>query len=411
MTAPRKRIGWRVWAVGAVCVAAMAGVAIFASRPTNDPRAIWIRANQALEANRLDEVESDIARLTSLRDPTPEDLMLRGQLQIAREQVDEAIATLSRIPKSNPLASMAEYQMGRLELRRRRVRKAEEHYLEAIRLEPDGVRPRRELIYIYGMQSRWKELAAQFRGLAKLGAVKVDDVILWCLTRSVTWRPEEITADLQGWADADPDDRWSRLALAENLSRRQYVDEAEKAVASLPLEDPDVLAFIARLAMERGETDRAEAMLKPGPERHPGLARLRGRLALNRREGEEALRQFRIAHELEPDHRDTLNGLAQALSMLGKAEEAKPFQRLTKDYDALGALIERLAGKAIPRTAAFFKELGAAYEAVGRLEEARAWYGLVIAEDPLDVSAQRSLFRLDRLIETAEADASKSKAR
>ena len=38
--------------------------------------------------------------------------------------------------------------------------------------------------------------------------------------------------------------------------------------------------------------------------------------------------------------------------------------------------------------------LGAACEAAGRLGEARAWYRLAIARDPLDEASQRALYRL-----------------
>jgi hypothetical protein len=38
--------------------------------------------------------------------------------------------------------------------------------------------------------------------------------------------------------------------------------------------------------------------------------------------------------------------------------------------------------------------LGAACEAAGRLAEARAWFRLAIARDPLDTGSQHALFRL-----------------
>jgi hypothetical protein len=48
-----------------------------------------------------------------------------------------------------------------------------------------------------------------------------------------------------------------------------------------------------------------------------------------------------------------------------------------------------------------WRELGALCEAAGRLPEARAWYLLVIAKDPLNIPAQEALFRLGRASTTS----------
>lgn len=359
-----------------------------------DPNELWTEANRAVEMGRFDTLEKDLARLARLRKPTPSDTMLSAQLMLSQRRPDKAIAELLAIPEDHRFGSQAKFQIGQIELRRHRLRLAEWAFLEAIRLEPTAVRPRRELVYIYGMQSRWNELAKQFRELGKVTPLSVDDLILWCLSRSLSWRAEEITDDLRRFVEADPTDRWSRLALAENLSRRQFLDEAEQVVSTLSLDDADVRAFRAKLALDRGEVDRAEELLKAGPGEHPALARLRGKLALQRRDGEEALRQFKKSLESDPAHRETLNGMAQSLLMLGRADEAKPYQQLTKDYDALGILVERLASRSFPREPAFYKRLAEAYEKVERFEEARAWFRLVVTLNPLDTAAQRSLYRL-----------------
>jgi tetratricopeptide (TPR) repeat protein len=322
--------------------------------------------------------------------------LLSAQLDLARNRFDEGISHLNLIPDQSELAPRARFQAGQVELRRNRLKQAETYYLKAMSLDPKAVRPRRELVYIYGMQSRFRELAKQFPELGRLVSLTPDDVILWCLSRSLSWRPEEITEDLRRFVEADPTDRWSRLALAENLFRRQYLDEASQVIEPLPLEDPDVRAFLARLAMERGEIDRAEALVKEGPEAHAGLARLSGKLFLHRHNGKEALRQFRLSYAADPDHRETLNGMAQSLLLLGRPEDAKPFQKLTKDYDALGVLIEKLASKGTLREPSFYRQLGAAYEAVGRLDEAKAWFQLVIITNPLDIESQKALFRISQ---------------
>ena len=125
-------------------------------------------------------------------------------------------------------------------------------------------------------------------------------------------------------------------------------------------------------------------MLKGSPADHPDLARFRGRFALSRHDGAEALRQFRIADEAEPDNRDTVFGILGALKLLGRDTEAVPYVTKSRNQDKLGSLLQRASTKDAPNDPLLLKQLGAACEALGRLLEARGWYQLArLRADPL----------------------------
>src|SRR5207245_1511075 len=115
------------------------------------------------------------------------------------------------------MSPQARLLAGQIELRRNRVRAAEAHLLAASRLDPKLVQAHRELIYIYGMQLRRVDLNVQFRTLSRLSALTFNNVFHWCLIRNSVWEPREMVSTLGSYIEADPDDRWSRLALAENL--------------------------------------------------------------------------------------------------------------------------------------------------------------------------------------------------
>ena len=136
--------------------------------------------------------------------------------------------------------------------------------------------------------------------------------------------------------------------------------------------------------MGRGDFAAAESLLAGGPDDHPGLARLRGQLALRRRDGEAAARQFRIAVAADPTDRLALHGLGTALGMLGRAADARPYLEAARRHDALWALVARAAtteGENDPRLP---HQLGMACAAIGRNLEARAWLKLAVRRDPLD---------------------------
>ena len=307
---------------------------------------------------------------------------------------DEAIADMVKIPNGDPAAPQARLLTGQIELRRNRMHLAETSLLAALELDPTLVQAHRQLVYIYGMLLRRHELNDHFQALARLAPMTFENVFNWCLTRNTVWEPHERLEDLRKYVAADPDDRWSRVALAETLRQVGRREEAATVLSVLPESDPDARAVRARIALDRGDDHAFEAILARGPTDHPELALLRGRFALAHGDGPTAARQFRIAYAADPDDRDIVFGLGAALALVGDHAAAAPFLRESKAYDSLGALMTRAANPANHKDPALMRALGAACEAVHRLPEARAWYNLAVESNPLDVDAQKALYRL-----------------
>jgi Flp pilus assembly protein TadD len=147
--------------------------------------------------------------------------------------------------------------------------------------------------------------------------------------------------------------------------------------------------------MDRGDFAAAESLLAGGPADHPGLARLRGQLALRRRQGEAAARQFRIAVAADPTDRLALQGLGTALQMLGKPDAARTYLEAARRHDALWALVARAATTEGENDPHLPHQLGIACAAIGRNLEARAWLRLAVRKDPLDSEGQKALFQLE----------------
>ena len=137
-------------------------------RGTTNLDEIWKQAEADLETGKLGSVDRAAEQLSRLRKPNPLDWFLRGQLAVARHHADEAIDLLSRVPDDHYLAPRARLLAGQTELRRSRVRYAEEWLIAATRLDPRLVQAHRELIYIYSTQLRRTELNAEFVALSQL---------------------------------------------------------------------------------------------------------------------------------------------------------------------------------------------------------------------------------------------------
>ncbi len=144
-------------------------------------------------------------------------------------------------------------------------------------------------------------------------------------------------------------------------------------------------------------------MLASGPADDPTLARLRGRLALAQRDGPAAIRYFRRAYEHDPQDRDLLLGLINAFTLAGDDKDAAPLREKARDFERINSLVQRAALPNERGSLGLIRELGAACAAAGRLPEARGWYRLAIARDPLDVESQQALFQIDQKERTRNA--------
>ena len=388
--------GHRTWIAAVIMILAnLPGLWYFGFRRSEDPDAIWQAGEVDLSAGRIDLAEAAANRLSRLREPTPLDCMLRAQLDIAHGRAEEAVVGLMRVPDEHPMAAQAHLMAGQVELRRHRARFAEQYFRKALQLNPKLVQAHRELIYILGHQLRRTELNAEFLALSQLTELTFDNVFHWCLMRTALWEPSTALKELLLFVETDPGDRWSRLAIADNYRRMGLIDDAATAIAPLPDSDLDALAIRVMLAIDRHQDDKAEQLLASGLAGDPTLAKLRGRLALARRDAPSALRCFQVAYAHAPDDRDALLGLVNALTMIGDDKSAASLRETAKNFELLNSLVQRAAIPNERENPRLLRDLGAACAAAGRDPEARGWYRLAIARDPLDIESQQALFQID----------------
>jgi tetratricopeptide (TPR) repeat protein len=385
------------WAAAAAVVAgiAVAGVAWVASRGPSDPDRLWAEAQAAFRAGRWAEARATLRRVERLRAKTAVDWVLQAQLATAEGRTDEALAALARVPDGDPMAAQAALMAGRLERARNRAAAAEAHLRRALGHDPRLIDAHKELIYLYGLQSRRREADAEFRALARLTPLTHHDLFTWALTHFTSWSPD-VATDLQAFIDADPGDRHSRLALAEALlDQPGQAERVVRLLDALPATDPDALALRVGLAFHQGRLADAERLLRDGPRDHPGLARFRGRLAMLRKDPAAAAGHFRAALSAEPYDRVSTFELGQALRLTGREGEAASFldryRRLTELYN----LVIRVRSPDRENQAPDLLRLGAACETAGLLDEARGWYLLAVGRDPLDTRAQKALYAIN----------------
>jgi tetratricopeptide (TPR) repeat protein len=297
------RAGWLGAALAAGAVAVAALVPAMRHRIEVDPARVTLRAQADYQAGRYERAAAGLELLASLRAPTPMDRMARALVARARGRPEDALAELGRIPRDHRLRPMAELLAGQIERDRGQLRAAEARFLAAVEHDPPPIEAYAELAYIYNLQRRVDEMDRQFEALDSRGALTYDQLVHWGKTRNGIWSPAKDCEALERIVAADPGDRRSRLALADGFRQMSELDAAAAALAPLPESDPEALARRAMIAVDRGEPDRARRLLERGPADDPGLARLRGQLALKRGDARAVAEAFRIARAAEPGDR------------------------------------------------------------------------------------------------------------
>jgi tetratricopeptide (TPR) repeat protein len=384
------------WIIGALS-AAIAVLGLFAflsSKQSTDLDREWAEAETAFLARRWDQARATLRRLEQSRPKTGLDLMLEAQLASADGNIDNALAALALVPDGHRIASQARLMSGRLYRQQKSLPKAEIELRKALDLKPGLVDAHKELVYILGIQSRRREVDVEFRALAKLTKLTHHDLFTWALTHFTHWNPD-IVEDLDSFITADPDDRYSRLAVVELLLERPEVEDyIVRILAPLPNTDPDALALRINLAFNLGRFHEAETLLAGAPANHPRICRLRGEVALRHHDLDAAIKHFRAALSAEPYDRVSPMQLAQALKLKGDQAGAEVLLDRLSRLNRLYSLIIRIRSPGRENQVADLAELGKACEEAGLPEEARGWYTLAISIDPLNQAAQEALYRL-----------------
>ena len=188
---------------------------------------------------------------------------------------------------------------------------------------------------------------------------------------------------------ADPDDRWSRLALAENFVRMGRFDQAESALAPLAADDSAAIALRFRSPSTpsnwigpSSSSPRPGTTILPWPGSGAGWPSS----ATTRR---PCVTSGSHSHPIPRIVRRCSGSFAPRAS--GQTEAAEPFRETARKLERLNTLIHRAAARESRDDPALLRDFGAACTALHRDAEARAWYELAITHDPLDAVAQRAL--------------------
>jgi tetratricopeptide (TPR) repeat protein len=366
---------------------------------SQNPDELSYRARAAFDAGRAAEAEAHLVRLARIRWLTTPERLLLSRIASDRGRIEEALAVLDNatLPSKGPEAALIAARRGQLELERHRFRAAEAELKRALALDPGCIDARRRLTWLYMQQGRSAEIAAHSLALAKSTKLNFLDLLVWTLARHEPLDTPEVAQVLEQAIQVDAGDRASRLALAEHLRRLGRLNQTNSTLASLPPNDLEARAIRARVALDRGDSAGADALLGIDSESdtHAALGQLRGRLALGRGNASAAVRHFRAALKADPDDRDARFGLGQALRLAGQVDAARPYIQAARAEDRLEWLVQSSRFPNRRNDPEAMRAIAEACLVLGRRNEACGWYRLALSLAPNDPTLQSALSALD----------------
>jgi tetratricopeptide (TPR) repeat protein len=223
--------------VGLVIAVFASGFRVALNATSRTPESVRRQMHGDLRAGRLANCQAALSWLRRLGGLIAEDWMVRARIEQLQGRTDDALESLKRVDDRDPLAAQARLMTGLIELERFHARAADAALRKAI--DPGQAAARLELVQLYSRQQRFAELDAQCSALARRDQLDFEHMRSWCMTKSAAWAPKDDVEILRRYVEAGPDDRWSRLALAEGLRRLGRGDEAQRLLEPLSDLDPE----------------------------------------------------------------------------------------------------------------------------------------------------------------------------
>jgi enediyne biosynthesis protein E4 len=301
-----------------------------------------------------------------------------------------------RYPAGAELSSWERDQItrGMLAVRARRAAEAERIFREVAERDPRALEPRRNLLYLLGLQMR----TAEARDILwQIYRIDEDPRVLVDLVLELLADQQDVRGlapELDLLVAQTPDDPFlrrasgmARLYQSRPLDALPHLDAAARALVN----DPAGRFALAECLIMLGKMVNAEEVLGPVPEPAVDASQwwlFRGRIEEAGGLFDRALASFERATKANPENRESHFRLGQALNRLGRVEAAQlhldwanrieeRLKNLRREHQQV-----RHGGLIPPSDSKLFERLGQLCAEAGLLAESRAWFALALKRDP-----------------------------
>ena len=208
--------------------------------------------------------------------------------------------------------------------------KVEEILLQVLQEDPENLQAHSKLAAVLRIQGRTFDALPHLAKLLRSGNLQ-EDVLLASLSTEAIYLADSDPQNAKLFVESVPENPAPMLGIARQMAAGQEYDgaraELERIVAARP-KQLTAQAVLGRLYLDTGDMEKFAQWLenvRDLPGEHPGIWLVRGIWEQGQGREKEAARCFWEACKLDPNLLSGNYLLAQALSTLGRAEEAEPF--------------------------------------------------------------------------------------
>lgn len=156
-------------------------------------------------------------------------MAMEGVVLAGRGEFNAAEPVLNRALELDPLQPLTNFGLAAIAASRGDTIKAEEHYLEEVRIAPPGVGARAELVKLYVSQKRYEDQVAQLDALLKLQPLNAEFLLSRGQALYNLKRYSEADAAVSACLEAEPGNANCKMLQANVLKRLGRTAEAEAA--------------------------------------------------------------------------------------------------------------------------------------------------------------------------------------
>ena len=287
-------------------------------------------------------------------------ISVAAETAVAEGRLEQAVDLFAVIPSDHSAyGHSARFQAGQVLLRLNRAVEAEKQLREFLALEESDpqMKPehrhdaRQRLRYILEIELRFKERHELLAAMIERGEADLIDTQFYLFPNLLRWNGAAAVSECEEFYANDPDDPNVAAAMGRYRVGQGRLDDADSILEPLHQKHPSHLQIAAALLAcqyERTDWEQMElvaADLPPATDADPWLlSMMRGRLAMHRKEYEQAVEQFERVLRDDPANAEACAALAAAYGSLGlndrRAEQLQRMKGLARVRDLLGAVQE-----------------------------------------------------------------------
>ena len=372
-----------------------------AEETRRDVEALIARAEHASQQGSDAAAAKHYEKVLALDPANVKALLFLAAVAQQNGQRNDAKLLLARVTNTtDQFAATAKFLEGTIALEEHQARTAEALLKEAHRIRPAWIPPLRELLQLYSLQLRDRELTETLEQLQELRPLTPQELATKLLAGRPLLEATLAVQKLEAFTSTDPQDIHSAIALLRSClveNDDQKATELLKTFASREADSPELQAIRASLQERQGATTLTSPFTAQLPLNQQAATEawdVALHRAVRNRDTEQALQIAQYLMTQQPFSTTASHALAQAWEHCGNPVAAARQHDVTRHLDQIELLAYRMfrPQAQIPEMALpVMLEIADHLQAIERMDDSQQWLQAAGRMMPTDQAVQSRL--------------------